>query len=457
MRILLLIHPKTRLGAEGFGQTESWGLPPLSLAYIAALTPGHWKVRLVDEYVEKIDFAKEDADLVGISTYTSNAGRAYELSKMFCSRNIPVVLGGIHVSMVPDEAMDYADAVVVGEAESVWPGIIRDVESGNLKRRYDGARLPLENIPVPRRDLFSSRYEMDVVQTTRGCPFACEFCSVTAFNGAEYRQRPVQSVLDELATIKKKVVYFVDDNFFGVSEKHMARAFELCRGMIDRKMNKIWVTQTSINAASNKDLLKIAFASGCRGLYIGFESVGAESLAEMHKCVNLSIGLAGYRDAIRRIHECGICVIGAFILGNDHDRSDVFRKTLDFVNKAGVDVPQFGFLTPFPGTRLFDRFTAENRIFCGTYPADWDQYDTDHVVFRSLNLDAAELVRGFDYIVRQRFSPLSVIRQGIKTLFATGNIVSTVLACNMNRDSRRFYDYDRTFENAGAGDGHSIS
>jgi len=455
LKRLLLIHPKTRSGAEGFGQTESWGLPPLSLAYVAALTPVHWNVRLVDEYVEKVDFAKEQADLVGISTYTSNAGRAYELSKLFRSRNIPVVLGGIHASMVPEEAMGYADAVVVGEAESVWPNVIWDVENGSLKRRYDGVRLSLENLPIPRRDLFSSRYEMDVIQTTRGCPFACEFCSVTAFNGTEYRQRPVQAVLDELVTIKKKIVYFVDDNFFGVSEKHMDRAFRICRGMIDRKMKKIWVTQTSINAASNKDLLKIAYESGCRGLYIGFESIGPESLEEMHKRVNLSVGTDGYRDAVRRIHECGICVIGAFILGNDHDRSDVFRKTLDFINKAGVDVPQFGFLTPFPGTRLFDRLKTEDRIFCGTYPGDWDQYDTDHVVFKPMNLNAVELVRGFDYIVRKRFSFLFVIRQGIKTLFVTRSIIAAVLAFNMNRDSIRFYDYDRLFLCARVGEGPS--
>lgn len=455
MKRLLLIHPRTVPGAEGFGQTESWGLPPLSLAYVAALTPGRWDIRLVDEYVETVDYDNEQADLVGISAYTSNACRAYGLSQRFRARGIPVVLGGIHVSMVPDEALNHADAVVVGEAESVWPDVIRDVENGALRKRYDGTRLSLNNLPIPRRDLFSSRYGMDVVQTTRGCPFACEFCSVTSFNGAEYRQRPVQAVLDDLATIQKKLVYFVDDNFFGVSEKHMERASRLCRGMIDRKMNKIWVTQTSINVAANTDLLKIAFKSGCRALYIGFESVGTESLEEMQKRVNLSVGSDGYLEAIRRIHGCGICVIGAFILGNDHDRSDIFRKTLDFINTAGVDVPQFGFLTPFPGTRVFDRLKADGRIFCEEYPDDWDQYDTDHVVFKPMNLDAVELVRGFDYIVRNRFSFLSIIRQCIRTYLFTGSFISAMLAFNMNRDSMRFYDYDSMFSRDGAGKGTS--
>ena len=442
---LLLIHPTTRSCAVvGFGQTASWGLPPLALAYVAASTPAHWEVKIVDEYTERTD-PREACDLVGITAYSCTATRAYDLAAMFRQRGIPVVLGGIHASMVPDEAAQYVDAVVLGEAESVWPQVIQDVENGRLQKRYNGGRPSLEHMPIPRRDLFGPRYEMDVIQTSRGCPFACEFCSVTAFNGAEFRQRPVGEVLDELQTIRKKVVYFIDDNFFGVTREHEQRALELCRGMLERKIHKIWVTQASVNIADNPEVLKCAARSGCRGLYFGIESVSAESLKEMRKGVNVRVGVEGLRRAVQRVHECGICVISAFIFGNDHDDLGVFHASLEFIKQAGIDVPQFGILTPYPGTRIFERLRREQRIIYDHYPDDWEKCDTDHLVFKPKNMDPLDLVRGFDYLARHRFSKKTIWLQTLKTWRRTGSPIAALMAYNMNKDSGLFYDFDGKF------------
>ncbi|MFC1497844.1 B12-binding domain-containing radical SAM protein [Verrucomicrobiota bacterium] len=444
MRKLLLIHPCSQSQFSGFGDTAAWGMPPLALGYVAALTPPSWKIKIVDEYTDKLDL-NEKVDLVGISTYSVNANRAYELASKFRKRGVAVVLGGIHASMVPQEASEYADAIVVGEAESIWPKVISDFEKGNLQKTYHGERLSLENLPVPRRDLISDKYEMDVIQTTRGCPFGCEFCSVTAFNGAEYRMRPVDEVLDELQQIKKKLVYFIDDNFLGIGHDNGKRALDICKGMISKRLNKIWVTQASINIGSCNELLRYAYKSGCRAIYIGFESIIPETLQEMKKTVNLRIGIDGCKKAIRNIHAHGICVIGAFIFGNDHDDVTVFKKTLDFINETGIDVAQLGILTPFPGTKLFKKLHKENRIISNIFPDDWNKCDTDHIMFMPKNLDIIELTRGMDYLARKIFTPKTALSRAVKSFIRTKSITGAFLSYNFNKDSWANFDTNRKF------------
>ena len=444
MRKLLLIHPGTRSPFAGFGDTAAWGMPPLALAQVAALTPDTWAARVVDEYVEKIDPQEEDADLVGISTYSVNATRAYELAEAFRGKGVPVVMGGIHVSMVPEEALNYADAVVVGEAESVWRTVLSDLENGSLKRVYHGERLPLNGLPVPRRDLLSDSYEMDIIQTTRGCPHACEFCSVTAFNGAKYRQRPVNEVLDELQGLRKRLVYFVDDNFFGFGSKAEARALELFNGIVARGIRKIWVTQASIDVGNKPDLLTAAFRSGCRGLFIGFESPVLANLQQIEKTPNLSIGTEGIKRAARTIRRNGICIIGSFIVGFDGDDISVFRQTLDLAKEA--DAVQYQFLTPFPGTRLHQRLAEEKRIIYNVFPDDWARYDLDHLMMRPKNIDIVDLVRGFDYLIDRTFSRGAVLSRAFRTLARTRSIAAALLAYGFNRDSARVFAVQRDIQ-----------
>lgn len=434
MKSLLLIHPSTRLGAAGFAQSSAWHMPPLALGYVAALTPERWEIRIVDEYVELLDL-NASADLVGITSYSANATRAYEISARFRQRGIPVVMGGIHVSMCPDEAQQYCDCVVIGEAESVWPAVIRDFDNGCLAKRYTGERLPMVNWPVPRRDLFSDKYEMAVIQTSRGCPFGCEFCSVTAFNGREYRQRPVAEILDELEAIPQGLVYFVDDNILGFGHGAEERAVQLFKGMIDRKIKKIWATQTSMNIADNEEVLRYAQKSGCRAFYIGIESLHVDNLRQMRKGVNLKIGPARFGEVIRRIHRHGIAVIGSFIVGHDHDDVSTFSRMVDFMDTCGPDVFQLSYLTPFPGTALFKRIARDGRNLYADFPNAWDYCDTDNIMIRPQNMSIVALAHGFDYVVRQRLNGKAIIRQFFKTLIDTRSLVAALLSYNLNKGS----------------------
>lgn len=432
MKKLLLIHPATRSASAGFAQSGAWHMPPLALGYVAALTPEHWDARIVDEYVEPVN-TDEAADLVGITSYTANATRAYEISRQFRRRRIPVVMGGIHASMLPDEAAQHADAVVVGEAEPIWNKVVSDFEKGALQRKYFGELMPMENWPIPRRDLFSSKYQMDVIQTTRGCPFSCEFCSVTAFNHGQHRERPVEEVLREMETLKQDIVYIIDDNILGAGRAAEERLLTLFNAMIERTLIKPWCTQASINIADNERLLKYAQKSGCRAIYIGVESVLPENLKQMKKGVNLKVGIAGFRERIKRIHDHGIAVIGSFILGHDHDDVSTPGKILKFMDEARIDVFQISYLTPFPGTKLFERLSDEGRILYKNFPEDWDYCDSDNIMFVPRKISMVELVHGFDYIVRQRLQRPRIELQFLKTLVNTGSLVSAMIAYNLNK------------------------
>ena len=432
---LVLIHPSMRPGEKSFGNT-----PPLGLAYIAACTPGNWSIRIIDEHVEKIDY-DISADLIGITTYTRNANRAYELARHFRRKGITVVLGGIHVSMVPDEGGRYADSVVVGEGETVWPQLIADFERGDLKARYNALPSDPDALPVPRRDLLRNSYEMDAVQTTRGCPFGCEFCCVSAFSGARFKARSAESVLKELSTIKKKFVYFLDDNFLGWGRQAEVRAKQIFGSMIEAKMNKIWITQVSLNFAYNDELLRLAHRSGCRGVFIGIESVDIDNLRNMHKRVNATAGLEGIRNAVRRIQRQGIFVAGGFIFGNDNDDVGIFSKTIDFIRWAALDAYEFQMLTPYPGTKLFKRLESENRLIYRAFPGDWDRCE-DNVMFKPKRMNVVDLTRGFDRVIRTLYSRRTLAANMLRTLFHTRSALVAALAYSWNNSTRRQYLQD---------------
>ena len=274
---LILINPTLSNPFPGF--------PPLGLGYVAALTPDNWDVEIIDENFELARF--KECDLVGLTGFTAMANRAYQIARMFKDKGVTVVMGGIHASMMPDEALQFVDTVVVGEVEAVWANVIADYESGNLKQRYEGSQTDLKNMVHPRRDLFHEDYFCDSIQTARGCPNDCEFCSVSQFNGFAYRLRPVEEVLDEMATLEKKFLFIVDDNIVGSGPQRAQRAIELARGMIERKFNFIWYSQTALNVADDDEVLAAFEESGCRLLFLGIESEDLKVLESMKKKVNM--------------------------------------------------------------------------------------------------------------------------------------------------------------------------
>ncbi|MGB9721446.1 MAG: B12-binding domain-containing radical SAM protein [bacterium] len=386
---LLLIAPavvdEKRRGMQG----RVFQLPPFSLAAVASATPDHVNLKILDEAIEPIDY-NYPADLVGISILTRFAPHAYEIADQFRSRGVKVVLGGLHPSALPEEAIQHADSVVIGEAEGIWGMLISDFEKKNLKKFYKNNDFPdLGMIRNPRRDLFKKpRYLFtSMVQTTRGCPFDCNFCSVTKFFGGKFRTRPVECVIKEIRSLKSKFVGFSDDNIFG-NRIYARKLFNALK-----YEGIIWMAQSSINIADDPELLHLAARSGCKGLFIGLESADSESLVQMHKGF---LKPHKFGDNIARLHEEGIGVMGAFVLGSDNEDTSIFQKTLDFAKKIKLDLAQFSILTPYPGTAIFNKLMKENRIF----NFDWAKYDAGNAVFKPLKMSAEKLKEEVDKLWR---------------------------------------------------------
>ncbi len=404
-RNLLLVLPRNDRGFWGKVTNGKTGFVRLSLPALAALTPSHWNVRIHDARVAPIDF-REKADLVGITAFTAEAPSAYEIADGFRSRGVPVVIGGVHASALPDEALKHADAVMVGEAEQIWPSLLNDLERGELGRVYQaGSYCYMRKMPHPRRDLLHREMYVscfNTVQATRGCPFDCEYCAVTGVFGREFRTRPVDEVIEEIRTFRGRDFFFVDDNICGKPEY----AKELFRALIP--LRKVWGSQTSITFARDQELLRLYAKSGGQYAFIGFETISEESLAGINKRWNRP---GSYGEAVRSIHDAGINVLGSFIFGLDEDDLSVFRRTLDFIMDIGIDAAQFHILTPFPGTRLYDKLESEGRIIV----RDWARYHTGEVVFQPLRMNPEELEKGFYRIFRETYSWNNILRRSFRS------------------------------------------
>lgn len=430
---LLLINP-VNPRRVGLTVNPSSRFQPLGLGIIAALTPSDWEVEILDENFSP--FGYREADLVGLTAFTSSVTRAYEISDTYRKRGIPTVLGGIHASMLPEEAAKHADAVVVGEAESVWAQIITDLRAGKMQNVYRGNLANLEQMPQPRRDLFNRGYLFGSVQTSRGCPMNCDFCSVTAFNGNKYRKRPIEKVLSELENIPQKMVFFVDDNIIGFGIQDEERAIALFKGMIERGIKKEWFCQASINFADNEEVLEYAARSGCRMVFIGLEAESEEALKEVNKRLNLSKGANSYEKAFRNIHKHGIAVLGAFIYGMDGDTAEELRRRTDYIVGSGVDAIQITHLTPLLGTRLFDRLRDEGRLLYTDFPADWVHYDMAEVTHRPLSMNPKQLTEVMRESVCRFYGRLSICRRFLRTIFATRSLRTALWAYNSNLNYR---------------------
>ncbi len=403
LRILLIspIGLKKVLGADFF-----FKLPFLGLPTIAAYTPPGCEVKMVDERISPVDF-DDDADLIGISVMTPLATRAYEIADEFKRRGKTVVMGGMHVSALPDEALEHCDAVAIGEGEQVWPQMVEDFKRGELKKIYKAEKLfDLSAAQPPRWDIIDKGLysPVDFIETTRGCPINCNFCAVTQYYGAKYRTKPVGLVEEMVAQVKpvdkilalKNLIFFVDDNIIA-NRKHV---IELLRML--KSYNIQWLGQASISVAKDDELLKLMSETRCLGLLIGMESLSNDTLAECGKRINKP---AEYEEAVARLHRYGIGVKAAFMVGFDNDDISVFPTMERFIRRSSFDSVYFSILTPYPGTRLYQQMESEGRLI----HKDWARYDTAHVVFRPKKMTVQQLEQGFIWLNKKALSLRSIV------------------------------------------------
>jgi radical SAM superfamily enzyme YgiQ (UPF0313 family) len=402
MKIQLVYpDPNPRVGLSG-RKVES-----AALQLLAAITPPEYEVSIAQEHLgDPVRFDDASVDLVGISAMTIQARRAYEIADGYRRAGKKVVLGGIHPSVLPQEALQHADAVVVGEAEPVWSQVLADAAAGHMSGLYRGQDYAdLTQLPPYRRQVLTKRssFSLRSVQAARGCPYDCSFCSATLFAGRKYRYRPVENVVAEIKALKTRFIFFLDDNIFSNEAYCRALFTEL------RKLNIIWVGQASLHlTASNPELLKLAAMSGCISLFVGIESLseanlrGAGALAKNRVSTPQEMGAS-----LSVIHEHGIMVMAGVIFGFDDDDPGVFDRTREFLIDNRVALGSFSALTPFPGTRLYDELHAQSRIT--TY--DWSKYDGNTAVFLPKLMTPEQLQEGTRQIGVNFFSTPKIFRR----------------------------------------------
>lgn len=405
MKKLLLVLPKSERGYWGkVSRKGKAGFVRQSLPAVAALTPPDWDVEILDTRTTPVNFDAK-VDLVGITAFTAEIPSAYSIADGFRQKGVTVVMGGIHASALAEDALEHADSVVVGEAEGVWMGLLQDFKKGVLKPVYRADSLVnMKGMPVPRRDLLdrSIYTSFNTIQATRGCPYNCEYCSVTAFFGNKFRTRPVEEVIREIKEFQGRDFFFLDDNITG----HPKFAKELFRELTPLK--RIWGGQTTINFAKDDELLSLYAESGGKYAFIGFETLSENNLRKMSKSWNSP---DGYKEAIRKIHKAGINIIGSFIFGFDEDDPTVFKRTFNFIMENKIDAAQFHILTPFPGTKLFADMERQGRIT----DHDWAKYHTGEVIFKPKNMTPEELQRGYFWIFRETYKLKNMLRRSFRS------------------------------------------
>ena len=355
----------------------------LSLATLAGLTPPDVEIRFFDERLEDVDFDAA-ADLVGISAETLNARRSYEIAAEFRKRGFQVVLGGLHPSLMPEEARPHADAVVIGQAEGVWGRVIEDAKRRRLRDIYRSDGPSVFGETIPNRTIHRGKRYLPVrlIEFGRGCVHRCDFCSVHNFFGQRYTTRPIASLIAEIEQLEKQNLLFVDDNFFS----DPAKVAEVCRNLIPLKIN--WYSQASIRVADDEGMLDLLAASGCTGLLIGFESLLPENLRQMGKGFNG--GVERYQEAIRKIKARHIRIYGSFVIGYDHETRESIRDTVDFAIAEKLTLATFYPLSPFPGTRLYARLKRQKRLRSERWWLD-PSVSYGDIFFHPQNMPAEEL------------------------------------------------------------------
>lgn len=422
---IMLISPTRRRAPD---EKFVFEMAFLNLPYLAAVTPPDYEIEIIDEEYEEINFDAK-AWLVALTAQTPVAPRAYEVAKAFKERGITTVMGGVHASTLPEEALRHVDAVIVGEGEFIWPQVLADLENGTLKPVYrSGAEYPLQGLPRPRRDLLNHRFyiPLTMMETTRGCPHRCDFCSVSRFFGHRYRTRPLEEVSSELRAdfrpglryrinrllarmgfdlpyfIERRLVYFIDSNF--------AADQEYSRKLMDilEEIDVLWWAHTTVDIARDEDFLKQMNRSGCIAVNIGFESLSKENLKAMNKSF---AGSFDYTKAIERIHAHGMGIMGTFVVGFDDEDDSIFEKIYRFILENQLDWALVFIRTPYPGTSLFEEMESSGRLLT----RDWEKYDTLNCVFAPMGMTVEELEKGLRAVWKKTFSLRSMYQRILRS------------------------------------------
>ena len=400
---IALISPKGPLYRHRGGIfKKSLRYAPLTLSTLAAYIPSELKaqVEIIDEGIENVDLNLQ-ADLIGMTVITGSSMRAYELSRHFRSRRIPVVMGGPHITLIPEDAQPHADSVVTGYAEETWPQLLRDFGAGVLKPRYDQRPgLTLENLPFARRDLMKSENYLTthVFEATRGCVHDCEFCVVPAAWGRKPYQKPVADVVADIQRQRSKKLIFIDLNLIA-DKDYAARLFE---ALIPLKVK--WFGLSTVLLGHDKSLLELAARSGCTGLLMGLESISRDNLKQSRKGFNSP---EEYKELVALLHRYGITLMGCFVFGQDHDTTESFLETAKFAVESHIDLPRFAISTPFPGTALYKRLESENRILT----RNWELYDGQHAVFQPARMSVQQLIEGHEKAWKYTYRYSSMFRR----------------------------------------------
>jgi radical SAM superfamily enzyme YgiQ (UPF0313 family) len=404
MKVLLI--QSSRYWPNGrLDRRKSRWLLGMTLPYLAALTPKDIQVEIKDDMLDEITF-REDCDLVGITCMTHQAPRAYDIAAGFRRRGVPVVMGGFHATLAPEECQEYADALVLGEAEEAWPQLLRDFQAGRMQSRYKAEKLSdLKNLPVPRYDLLDlKRYKIWNIpsQTTRGCPHNCNFCEVTQVYGGKFRHRPVDDVINEIKAIQRltggSFLYFVDDNFVA-NRRH---AMEIMERLIPLKLN--YACLATANVGDDPQLLDLLARSGCRHVNIGMESISPESLRAINKKQNK---VKDYERQFMSLQNRGIGYSVNVMFGMDGDGPEIFDTTVEFLIRIKAHLVFMFILTPRPGIKLRKQLLEEGRIF----DLDWSHYSGVRAVFHPKHMTARQLEEGYWRALRGFYSPLSILRR----------------------------------------------
>jgi radical SAM superfamily enzyme YgiQ (UPF0313 family) len=452
MRKLILINPHP-IGNVGEENVSVLNQMPVNLGYLKTLTPSNWEVDIIDETQELAIDAKgenlcfDKPDLVGITSVSYQANRAYQIATACRKGGIPVIMGGVHATSYPDEAAKYVDSVIIREAVSIWEEIISDFENNSLKKLYDGGLTPMEKY----KDIFSDReflknkykYRYSGIITTAGCPFSCEFCSVPQFQGRKYRERPIEDVLGELEKIKGQYrgLILTDENFYGHSKKSNERVRDLFKKMVERGIYQNWFGFTSLNIYKDDETLDYMAKSGCVGVLIGIESINEEALKTMNKGVNLRITIDKYKEAVKNIRKHGLAVWGTMVFGNDSDTTESFREVVDFILDAKIDIMTCGILCPFINTPLYKRLNSGNRLFRTNFPEDWIYYTSHHLTYVLSQLSLQEFIDGLEYVYEKIYSTEVIREKFRRAKTELNNLNAAMFAFRVNLDWRDVFNH----------------